>query len=74
MHWTPLSRFAFRIAFLYFFCFIFCFGNGTIFSIFPWIGGKIDTVLTWPFGNLAEWTGQQIFHLTGLAAQWHPTG
>ena len=74
LHWTPLSRFAFRIAFLYFFCFIFCFGNGTIFSIFPWIGGKIDTVLTWPFDNLAEWTGQHIFHLTGLAAQWHPTG
>jgi hypothetical protein len=74
MHWTSLSRIAFRIAFLYFFCFMFFFGNGTVFSIFPWIGDKIDTVLTWPFNNLTEWTGQHVFHLTGLAAHWHPTG
>jgi hypothetical protein len=74
LHWTPLSRVAFRIAFLYFFCFIFCYGNGTIFSIIPWLGGKIDMVCTWPFNNLAVWVGQHVFHLTGLAATWHPTG
>jgi hypothetical protein len=74
LHWTPLSRVAFRIAFLYFFCFIFCYGNGTIFSIFPWIGNKIDTVCTWPLNTLAVWVGQHVFHLTGLAADWHPTG
>lgn len=74
LHWTPFSRVAFRIAFLYFFCFIFCYGNGTIFSIFPWIGNKIDTVCTWPFNTLTVWVGQHVFHLTGLAADWHPTG
>jgi hypothetical protein len=74
LHWSPLSRFAFRIAFLYFFCFMFLFGNGTVFSVFPWIGDKIDTILTWPFNHLAEWTGEHIFHLTGIAAHWHPTG
>ncbi len=72
--WSPLGRIAFRVAFLYFFTFIFCFGNGTIFSIFPVVGDWIDTVCTWPFNHLAEWTGQSVFHLTGLAAHWHPTG
>ncbi len=74
LHWSPLSRVAFRIAFLYFFCFLFFYGNGTVFTIFPWIGDKIDTVLNWPFQNLSEWVGQHVFHLTGLAAHWHPTG
>jgi len=74
LHWTPLSRAAFRIAFLYFFCFMFFFGNGTIFQLFFFISDKIEFVLTWPFNTLAEWTGQHVFHLTGLAAHWHPTG
>jgi hypothetical protein len=74
LHWTPLSRVAFRIAFLYFFCFIFFFGNGTIFSVFPWIGNKLEEWLGWPFSTLTEWVGQHVFHLTGLAATWHPTG
>ena len=73
-HWTPLSRVAFRIAFLYFFCFLFFFGNGTIFQIFPVVGDWIEKGLTWPFNHLAEWTGRHIFHLTGIAAHWHPTG
>jgi hypothetical protein len=74
LHWTGLTRAAFRIAFLYFFCFIFFYGNGTIFSIFPVAGNWIDDILTWPFNHLAEWTGQHVFHLTGLAAHWRPTG
>ena len=73
-HWTPLSRAAFRIAFLYFFCFMFCFGNGTVFSFIPFVGGWFETVLTWPFNHLAVLTGKYVFHLTGLAAAWHPTG
>jgi hypothetical protein len=72
--WSGFSRFAFRIGFLYFFCFIFCFGNGTIFDLFPVVGDWIDTAFTWPLNHLAEWTGQHVFHLTGLAAHWHPTG
>jgi hypothetical protein len=72
--WTPLHRVGFRIAFLYFLCFIFCFGNGTIFQLFFIVGEWIETGLNWPFQHLAEWTGQHVFHLTGIAAHWHPTG
>ena len=72
--WSPVARVAFRIAFVYFFCFLFCFGNGTVFDLFPVVGGWINEAMTWPFNNLAEWTGQHVFHLTGLAAHWHPTG
>ena len=74
MHWTPLGRAAFRIAFLYFVCFIFFSGNGTIFEIFPVVGDWISSVLDWPIQHLAEWTGNHVFHLTGIAAKWHPTG
>ena len=72
--WPVAGLILFRIAFLYFFCFLFFFGNGTVFDLFPVVGGWIDMVLTWPFNHLAEWTAQHVFHLTGLAAHWHPTG
>jgi hypothetical protein len=74
LHWTPLGRLAFRIAFIYFFCFLFLFGNGTLFQIIPVVGHWIQQKLTWPFNHLAEWVGQHLFHLSGLAAHWHPTG
>jgi len=73
-HWTPLTRVGFRIAFLYFFCFLFLFGNGTLFALFPIVGDWIVSTLSWPFRHLAVWTGQHLFHLTGLAANWRPTG
>jgi hypothetical protein len=72
--WTPLERVGFRIACLYFFCFLFLFGNGTLFALFPVVGDWIVDTLSWPFRHLAEWTGQHLFHLTGLAAHWHRTG
>jgi hypothetical protein len=72
--WTPLRRFAFRIAFIYFFCFLFLYGNGSIFEIIPVAGSWINNLLTWPMNHLAVWTGHHVFHLTGLAATWHPTG
>ena len=74
LHWTPLSRLAFRIAFLYFFCFLFLFGNGSLFLLFPVVGAKIDGLLTWPMNQVAQWVGQHIFHLTGRSAAWHRTG
>jgi hypothetical protein len=74
LHWTPLGRVGFRMAFLFFFCFIFLYGNGTIFSIFPVAGDWINGILTWPTNKLAEWVGVHVFHLTGIAARWHPTG
>jgi hypothetical protein len=72
--WSPLARVGFRIAFLYFFCFIFLYGNGSLFGIFPVVGGWIQGKLNWPFNHLSEWTAQHLFHLTGIAAHWHPTG
>ena len=74
LHWTPLGRIAFRIAFLYFFCFLFLYGNGSLLQIFPVVGDWVNNVLTWPMNQLAEWTGRHIFHLIGLAGTWHPTG
>ena len=74
LHWTALERVGFRIAFLYFFCFLFLFGNGNLFAVFPVVGEWITNKLNWPFNTLSEWTGQHVFHLTGLAAHWHPTG
>lgn len=71
--WSPAVRFGFRIAFLYFFCFIFLFGNGTLFGAFPVVGGWIEGTLNWPFNHLSEFTGQHLFHLTGIAAHWHPS-
>jgi hypothetical protein len=71
--WSAASRFGFRIAFLYFFCFIFLSGNGTLFGVFPVVGGWIQGKLNWPFNHLSEFTGQHLFHLTGIAAHWHPS-
>jgi len=71
--WSAATRFGFRFAFLYFFCLVFLFGNGTLFGIFPVAGGWIEGKLNWPFQHLSEFVGQHVFHLTGIAAHWHPT-
>ena len=72
--WSPAARVGFRAAFIFFFCFMFLCGNGTIFAIFPVVGDWIDTALTWPTNQLTVLVGQHVFHLTGIAAKWHPTG
>jgi hypothetical protein len=71
--WSPLTRVGFRIAFLYFFCFLFFDSNGTLLRIFPVVGAWIQAQLNWPFNQLSEFTGQHLFHLTGIAAHWHPS-
>jgi hypothetical protein len=71
--WSSATRLGFRIAFLYFFCFIFFDSNGTLFQAFPVVGGWIQDKLNWPFNHLSEFTGQHLFHLTGIAAHWHPS-
>ena len=71
--WSPATRFGFRIAFLYFFCFMFFGSNGTLFQAFPVVGGWIQGKLSWPFNHLSEFIGQHLFHLTGIAAHWHPS-
>lgn len=71
--WSPVTRFGFRIAFLYFFCFIFLGANGTLLDVFPVVGGWIQDKLNWPLNHLSEFAGQRLFHLTGIAAHWHPS-
>ncbi len=71
--WSPALRMGFRIAFLYFFCFIFLGANGTLLGAVPVAGGWIQDKLKWPFNHLSEFTGQHLFHLTGIAAHWHPS-
>jgi len=71
--WSPATRLGVRIAFLYFFCFCFLGGNGTLFRLLPVVGAWIEHKLNWPFNHLAEFTGQHLFHLTGIAAHWHPS-
>lgn len=71
--WSPATRFGFRIAFLYFLCFVFVGSNGTLFDAFPVVGDWIEAKLGWPFNHLSELTGQHLFHLTGIAAHWHPS-
>lgn len=71
--WSPSTRFGFRIAFLYFFCFIAFDSNGTLLQAFPVVGGWIQDKLNWPFNHLSEFIGRHLFHLTGIAAHWHPS-
>ena len=72
--WSPLTRIAFRVAFLYFFFFALLCGNGTIFGIIPVAGGWVYNVLMWLPNRLTLWLGLHVFHLTGLAAHRHSTG
>ena len=71
--WSPAVRLAFRIAFIYFICFIVLGANGTLLDIFPVVGGWIQDKLNWPLNHLSEFVGQHLFHLTGIAAHWHPS-
>ena len=71
--WHPAVRVAFRIAFLYFFCFIVIGANGSLLDVFPVVGGWVQDKLNWPLNQLSEFVGQHLFHLTGIAAHWHPS-
>ena len=67
--WSP----AVRIAFLYFFCFILIGANGTLWDVFPVVGGWIQDKLNWLLNHLSKFVGQHLFHLIGIAAHWHPS-
>lgn len=71
--WSAPARLGFRIAFLYFFCFIVFGANGTLLDVFPVVGGWIQDKLNWSLNHLSEFAGQHLFHLTGIAAHWHPS-
>ena len=72
--WPPLTRVAFRLAFIYFMLFAFCYGNGTIFGLYGQVGDWIEGKLDWPFNHVAEFVSTHIFHFTGIGATFHPTG
>jgi hypothetical protein len=72
--WSPLTRIGFRIAFFYFVSFALLCGNGTIFNVFPVVGGWIYNALMWAPNKLTPWVGIHLFHLTGIAAHRHSTG
>jgi hypothetical protein len=72
--WSPLTLIGFRIAVIYFLCFVFISRDGTIFGLFPHVGRWIGIVLLWLPDHASVWVGQHVFHLTGLAAHWQPTG
>ena len=69
------SRMSFRFAF----CFwtIFCLGQGLtdlVLWFWPWLSEKVSVGVDWPFRQLTLWTGRHVFHLSGVAASFHPTG
>lgn len=72
--WSPLIRVAFRIAFLWFLTFALLGGNGTIFGVFPVLGGWVYNALMWTPNQLTPWIAVHLFHLGGLAASRHQTG
>lgn len=72
--WTTIVRIGFRITFLYFAAFVFLNRNGNLFQVFPVVGGWINHWLLWIPDHTSVWIGQHLFHLTGPAAHWHPTG
>ncbi len=72
--WRPLTRLAFRMAFIYFLLFAFCDGNGSIFQSYGPVGGWIDGKLTFPLFRAAEFLSLHVFHFTGIGATFHPTG
>ena len=74
VHWTPLTRVGFRIAFLYFFCFLFLYGNGSLLALIPFVGNWITDKMSWPLNHLSEWAAVHVFHVTGVGAHFHPTG
>ena len=73
-HWSLPTRFGFRLVFIYFLLYLFCNGCVTIFNVIPGVGDWIRIVFATPFAALAQILGALIFHLKGLAMQWHGGG
>lgn len=73
MPWRILFRFSFLYWALYL---VPSAGAVSLFDLIPFggIGDKLATWCAWPLGKLAHLVGTHVFHLTGEAADWHPTG
>ncbi len=72
--WSFATRLAFRLAFCYLMMYALCCGNATLWSVIPWLGGRISYWLAWPFRHAGQWLAQHLFHLTGVGAKLHGGG
>jgi hypothetical protein len=70
--WPRWKRVAFRFAF----SFWVLWDNGLwlVLWVWPWLRRHVGAWLDWPMTHLTLWTGKHVFHLSGVAATFHPTG
>jgi uncharacterized membrane protein YphA (DoxX/SURF4 family) len=70
-HWTPLTRIAFRFAFVY--LALYCWPYPLAYAIPP----ATETIADWataPLHALTPWVAVHVFHLSGAVTAYHPTG
>ena len=73
--WPRWKRVAFRFVFIYWALYMLPEPrSASLFDVLPWLSTYLDMVFGWPLATLARWVGVHLFHLSGEAAQWHPTG
>jgi hypothetical protein len=72
--WSWLRRLGFRFSFSYWVLFALLNGNVTLFLVLPVIGWPIQRGLDAPGRALTQAVADSFFHLTGVAARWHPSG
>jgi hypothetical protein len=71
--WTPATRLAFRITFVYFLLYALGCGNATVWEILPG-GMRLEGWAARPFEHTAQFTAQHLLHMQGVAAHLHPSG
>jgi hypothetical protein len=73
--WSVGHRILFRFTALYWILYFFPqSGAASLVDILPWNTESIARTLAWPLQQLSLWIGTHVFHLTGVAATFHPTG
>ena len=73
--WSPVRRFGFQVVFCYWALYTTPLGgDSSVLGFLPWIGDKPTEWLFAPMRHLAMWLGAHVFHLSGAAASFHPTG
>lgn len=66
LRWSFGTRLAFRFTFCYFTVYALCSGIYTVWETIPWAGSHIESWLSWPFLQAAQWICLHIFHLHGI--------
>jgi len=73
--WPLAGRIAFRFSLLYWVLYILpSAGAASLLDLLPKLGDTLSGWVAWPLAKLAHWAGVHVFHLSGDAADWHPTG